>query len=126
MHPTAQLVAFVMTTDAARARPFYEDILGLRFISEDDFALAMDAHGITIRITKMKTWVPMPHTVVGFEVPDVEADVRALADRGVQTERYGFLDQDELGIWSAPGGRARIAWFKDPDGNVLSFSQHAG
>jgi catechol 2,3-dioxygenase-like lactoylglutathione lyase family enzyme len=117
----AKLMAFVLTTDAARARAFYEGVLGLRITGEDEFALVVDANGTTIRITKMKEWNALPHTVVGWLVDDVAATARRLRERGVTFERYTFFEQDELGIWSSPGG-AKVAWFKDPDGNVLSIS----
>jgi catechol 2,3-dioxygenase-like lactoylglutathione lyase family enzyme len=123
MLETAKLVAFVLTADATRARKFYEGILGLRVVADDDFALVLDANGTTLRVTKMKEVTPAPHTVVGWDVPDVAASVQALRERGVTFEKYSFLDQDALGIWTVPGGTARIAWFKDPDGNVLSLSQ---
>jgi len=120
----AKLMAFVVTTDAARARSFYEGTLGLTLKGEDDFAVSLDANGITIRLTKMKEWKPNPHTVVGWEVPDVHAAVRALRHRGVTFEMYPFLKQDDDGVWASPDGTAKVAWFKDPDGNVLSLSQH--
>jgi catechol 2,3-dioxygenase-like lactoylglutathione lyase family enzyme len=120
----AKVVAFVSTTDGRRARAFYEGILGLRVVEEDDFALTLDAAGTTVRITKVKALVPAPYTVLGWEVADIVANVHDLSDRGVAFERYEFFEQDALGIWSAPGG-ARVAWFKDPDGNVLSLSSSA-
>jgi catechol 2,3-dioxygenase-like lactoylglutathione lyase family enzyme len=120
----AKLVAFVLTANAARAREFYESVLGLRVVAEDDFALVVDANGTTLRVTKMKEVTPAQHTVVGWDVADVAASVQALRERGVTFERYSFLEQDALGIWTAPGSGARVAWFKDPDGNVLSLSQH--
>jgi catechol 2,3-dioxygenase-like lactoylglutathione lyase family enzyme len=119
----SKLMAFVLTTDATRARAFYEGVLGLRVVGEDPFALVLDANGTKIRVTKMEKWTPNAHTVVGWDVEDVPAAVRALRERGVTLERYDFLEQDELGVWTAPGGAAKVAWFKDPDGNVLSVSQ---
>ena len=119
---SCNLIAFVATTDAPRARKFYEQVLGLRFVADEPHALVFDAHATMLRIQKTKEHVPAPHTLLGWEVADVAAKVRALRDQGVVFERYGFLEQDELGIWSAPGG-AKIAWFKDPDGNTLSLTQ---
>jgi catechol 2,3-dioxygenase-like lactoylglutathione lyase family enzyme len=119
-----RLVAFVSTTDGPRARAFYEGVLGLRVVEDDDFALTLDSAGTKVRVTKVKALSPAPSTVLGWEVADIVANVRALGDRGVRFEKYEFLDQDALGIWSAPGG-ARVAWFKDPDGNVLSLSSRA-
>ncbi len=118
----AKLVAFVATRDAARARRFYGETLGLRVVSEDDFALVLDANGTTVRVAKVEAVALAPYTVLGWEVCDITATVAALGKQGVVFERYAFLEQDARGIWTAPGG-ARVAWFKDPDGNVLSVSQ---
>jgi catechol 2,3-dioxygenase-like lactoylglutathione lyase family enzyme len=118
-----KVVAFVATKRADRARTFYEGVLGLRVVSDDDFALVLDANGTTVRVTKVEEPVIAPHTVLGWEVADITASVRILKERGVSFERYSSLEQDSLGIWAAPGG-ARVAWFKDPDGNVLSVTQH--
>jgi hypothetical protein len=63
--------------------------------------------------------------VLGWEVPNMAEAVRALEKAGVQFERYQGVPQDELGVWTAPGGD-QVAWFKDPDGNTLSISQHRG
>ncbi len=120
----APLVAFLATVDAARARGFFEDVLGLRLVEETPFALVFDAAGTTVRIQRVKELTPHPFTALGWEVADLPAAIRALVERGVVFERYGFFDQDELGIWTAPGGGARVAWFKDPDGNTLSLSSH--
>src|SRR5579883_2054266 len=119
----ATIVAFVATTNAARARGFYEGVLGLRVVSDDDFALVLDANGTTVRVAKVREITLAPYTVLGWEVADIEAKVRGLRDQAVRFETYSFLEQDALGIWTAPSG-ARVAWFKDPDGNVLSLTQH--
>jgi len=119
---TKKIVAFVPTTDYDRARKFFEGTLGLRFVSLDEFALVLDANGIMLRVTKAK-FTPNPFTILGWQVDDIEAEVRELTSRGVQFEKYGFLEQDPLGIWTAPSGD-KVAWFKDPDGNTLSLSQH--
>jgi catechol 2,3-dioxygenase-like lactoylglutathione lyase family enzyme len=117
-----QLVAFVATTDGKRARQFYGETLGLRIISDDDFALVCEANGMPLRIQKVGSLRPQGFTVLGWEVADVEATVDCLVARGVKFERFDGMVQDKRGIWSAPSG-ARVAWFKDPDGNVLSLTQ---
>jgi catechol 2,3-dioxygenase-like lactoylglutathione lyase family enzyme len=118
------IVAFLPTTDAARARAFYEGVLGLRFVKDDGFAMVLDANGIMIRVAKVgKDFVPAKFTILGWQVSDIESVVRSLQAKGVQFEIFGFFKQDELGIWTAPTGD-KVAWFKDPDGNVLSVSQH--
>jgi catechol 2,3-dioxygenase-like lactoylglutathione lyase family enzyme len=123
MLASSKVVAFVATRDAARAKAFYGGVLGLRLISEDGFAVVFDANGTTLRVGIVPELVLAPYTVLGWGVDDIAAAVRGLTAAGVQFERYSFLQQDDLGIWSAPGG-AKVAWFKDLDGNVLSLSQH--
>jgi catechol 2,3-dioxygenase-like lactoylglutathione lyase family enzyme len=116
------IVAFAPTIDAARAVAFYRDTLGLSLISQDGFAAVFDAHGITLRVTSVpKPLTPQPFTVLGWRVPDMAAAVKGLAAAGAKFERY-MDSQDELNIWTAPGG-TKVAWFKDPDGNILSLSE---
>ncbi len=118
-----KMVGFVPTKDSAKAREFYEGKLGFQFVSDDPFALVVKAGESSIRIAKAKEFTPAPYTVLGWEVPDVAAVVRWLTDRGVVFEKYAFVQDQELGIWTTPNGD-KVAWFKDPDGNVLSVSQH--
>lgn len=120
---STNIVAFVPTTDSAKARLFYEGVLGLRFVKDDGFALVLDANGIMVRIAKAPKFEAAPFTVLGWQVTGIERVVAGLTGKGVQFERFGFLQQDELGIWTAPGGD-KVAWFKDPDGNLLSVSEH--
>ena len=123
MLSSTNIVAFVPTRDAEKARAFYEGVLGLRFVKDDGFAMVLDANGIMIRVAKMKDFTPAPFTVLGWQVSGIEDVVRGLQKRGVHFEIFGFFKQDELGIWTAPTGD-KVAWFKDPDGNILSVSQH--
>jgi len=124
MPHTGRLVGFVAITDAARAKSFYIDKLGLKLVSEDDFAVVLEANANSVRLTKVREFTPQPFTILGWQVASIEAAVKGLAAAGVSFERYGqFMKQDELGIWTAPNG-AKVAWFKDPDGNTLSVSQH--
>ncbi len=118
------IIAFVPTRDSEKARAFYEGVLGLRFVKDDGFALVLDANGIMVRVAKAPEFKPAPFAILGWQVSDIEKVVAALHDRGsVHFERFGFLEQDKLGIWTAPSGD-KVAWFKDPDGNVLSVSEH--
>ncbi len=117
-----KIVAFIPTSNADKARSFYEGILGLRFVADEHFALVLDANGIMVRVAKVAEFTPAPFTILGWEVPDIESVVSALEQRNVRLEQYGMKGQDERGIWRAPGG-AKIAWFKDPDGNVLSVTE---
>ena len=120
---TKNIVAFVPTTDFEKARSFYEGVLGLRFVNEDGFALVLDANGITVRVSKVPDFKPLPYTILGWEVSDIESVVDLLTERGVVFEKYSFVQDKERGVWTAPGGD-KVAWFKDPDGNILSVSQH--
>lgn len=117
-----KLVAFVAVCDLARARDFYRDILGLPLVSEDGFALVFDAAGTALRVTRVEERAPAEYTVLGWQVQDITEAARALQNAGVSLKRYPGMQQDELGIWNSPGG-ARVAWFKDPDGNTLSITQ---
>ncbi len=121
---STKIVAFVPTTDSVKARAFYEGVLGLRFVKDDGFAMVLDANGIMVRVAKVAPdWKPAQFTILGWEVSGIEDVVRQLQKKGVHFEIFGFFKQDELGIWTAPTGD-KVAWFKDPDGNVLSVSQH--
>ena len=117
-----RMIGFVLTTDYERSRKFFEEKLGFAFVSLDQFALVMNAGQNNIRIAKVPTFTALPSTVLGWEVQDIEAVVDELAKRGVEFEKYPFV-QDKRGIWTAPGGD-RVAWFKDPDGNVIGLAQH--
>ena len=121
---SCKLAAFAAVTDRDAARSFYRDTLGLTLQSEDEFALVFDCNGINLRVSPVKEMIPAKYTVLGWEVTDIVAAVKALVERGVKFERYGFFQQDKLGIWTAPGG-TRVAWFKDPSGNTLSVAQHS-
>lgn len=116
-------MGFIPTRDAEAARRFYEGVLGMRFVSDDGFALVMEGGGTMFRIARAGAFTPQPFTVMGWEVRGIAEVVAKLAGAGVVLERYGFPGQREDGVWAAPGG-AKVAWFKDPDGNVLSVSEH--
>ena len=119
----AKLVAFGAITDAARARNFYVGTLGLTVRYEDDFALVLDANGVEFRLQKVRALTPAGFTTLGWEVHDVDVVAAALEEQGISLERYRWLEQDARGVWQAPSG-ARIAWFRDPDGNLLSVAQY--
>ncbi len=118
-----KIIAFIATRNADQAKMFYADKLGLKFVSDDGFALVFDIGGTMLRIARVKELTPAPFTVLGWEVEAIEEAVSDLSRKGVSFERFPGLPQDPQGIWAAPGG-AKVAWFKDPDGNVLSLSQH--
>jgi catechol 2,3-dioxygenase-like lactoylglutathione lyase family enzyme len=118
------IIGFVSIVDVPRARDFYRDTLGLRLLMEEPpFALVFDANGIMLRLGMAREIAPAHGTVLGWQVPEISATVKELAQAGVQFERYEGMDQDESGVWTSPTG-AKVAWFKDPDGNTLSLSEH--
>ena len=118
----SSIISFVATKHPERARKFYENTLGLRFVSEDPFAIVFDAHGTMLRVQKVERLVPHQHTLLGWDVADIRAEVETLRKRGVRFDRFEGLQQDDLGVWTSPAG-AKVAWFKDPDGNTLSLTQ---
>ena len=122
MLDSAKMVGFLFTTNYEKAKKFYHGKLGFRFIGQDEFALVVEVGGHMIRISRLPKFTPAQGTVLGWEVSDVEAAVAWLGERGVSVEKYPWVD-DPRGIWTAPGG-SKVAWFKDPDGNVLSVSKH--
>lgn len=115
-------IAFIATARPERAWAFYAETLGLPLLANDDFSLVFDLRGVPLRVQKVREMQPQPSTTLGWQVADAAGTVASLRPRGVAFERYSFLQQDEHDIWDAPGG-ARIAWFKDPDGNLLSLTE---
>jgi catechol 2,3-dioxygenase-like lactoylglutathione lyase family enzyme len=118
------IVGFISIVDVSRAKEFYRDTLGLRLIMEEPpFALVFEANGIMLRLGMAKERPPAHGTVLGWQVPEITETVKSLEQAGVRFERYKGMEQDELGIWTSPTG-AKVAWFKDLDGNILSVSEH--
>ena len=123
MLANSNLIAFVCTRNPALALDFYTNTLGLPLLADEQpSALVFDAHGTMLRVVIVQELIPSAHTAVGWSVKDIDAVVMALRNKGIDCERYSWLQQDELGIWSSPEG-ACVAWFKDPDGNLLSVTQ---
>jgi catechol 2,3-dioxygenase-like lactoylglutathione lyase family enzyme len=122
MLQTSAILCFAATLQPERARKFYEETLGLRFVGDEPFALVFDANGTMFRVQKVQELAPANHTVLGWRVKDIHAEIKELAGRGVHFERFPGLTQDKLGVWTTPSG-AKVAWFKDPDGNILSLTQ---
>jgi predicted enzyme related to lactoylglutathione lyase len=119
------LVAFVPATDLDRARAFYEGVLGLTVTEHSRVAVAFDVNGTMLRVAAVEERVAAPYTVLGWTVDDIAASIDDLAARGVAFTRYDGMEQDERGVWTSPSG-ARVAWFRDPDDNVLSLTERAG
>ena len=118
----SRIMTFLAAKDHERARDFYERTLGLKLLSDDLFAMVFDADGIMLRVQKVKDFTPQPFTVLGWQVNDIAASIDRLSEKGVVFARYAWMEQDERGIWTTPDG-AKVAWFNDPDGNVLSLTQ---
>ncbi len=118
-----RVVTFLLTTKPEAATAFFRDVLDLKYVSDDGFALVFDLDGVMLRISKVKEFTPAQSTVLGWQTCDIAADVARLAAKGVRFEIYPNMGQDAQGICTFPGGN-KVAWFKDPDGNVLSLSQH--
>ena len=118
----SDLICFAATSNSSKARKFYEETLGLTFVSGDQFALVFDANGTMLRIQIVDQVNPHSYTRIGWAVDDIVEEVRTLSKRGVQFARYEGMNQDEYGIWTAPS-KAKIAWFTDPDGNILSLTE---
>ena len=126
MLDSAAIIAFVPTTKPDQARRFYENTLGLEFVSDDAYGLVFNANGVSVRVTNVsseKGFTLAPFTILGWAVDTIDDAARELTDRGVVFERYRGLEQDPLGIWEAPSGE-RVAWFKDPEGNILSITEY--
>jgi catechol 2,3-dioxygenase-like lactoylglutathione lyase family enzyme len=122
MLASAELVGFVPVSDMARARAFYEGVLGCVLVDGDDYGCELTSNGRPVRLARVETEARPPYTVLGWAVPDLAGAVRALTGSGVTFTRYEGMGQDDLGIWTAPSGD-RVAWFSDSEGNALSLSQ---
>jgi predicted enzyme related to lactoylglutathione lyase len=118
----ARIIAFIPSRDLERAKSFYVETLNLTFVSQDPFALVLNANGTMVRVAKVGEFQPADFTILGFEVADIQQELAALRAKGISCERYPGMQQDEMGIWRSPSG-ARVAWFKDVDGNVLSLTE---
>ncbi len=124
MFSNAIIKTFVPTVNPAEAKIFYGDVLGFKLLGEDNYALEFDANGTLLRVIIVPELTPQAFTVLGWNVPGIETTIRALNNKGVFFEKYDFdfMLQDELGVWVSPNG-SKVAWFKDPDGNILSLTQ---
>jgi len=121
--PTAKIQPMVGTAKAEAAKVFYADVLGMRLVEDDTFALIFDLNGQRLRVNRVPAVIPSAYAILGFPVGDIVTTVRAITAKGAIMERYGFFQQDADGIWTAPDG-TKVAWFRDVDGNLLSVVQH--
>jgi catechol 2,3-dioxygenase-like lactoylglutathione lyase family enzyme len=122
---SARVVTFLGTRNRAAAKSFYCDVLGLKYVNEDPFALVLESDGRTVRISELKDFEPRRFTALGWVVTDIVGAVRELKKKGVAFQIYSGFGQDEHGVWTSPDKSARVAWFLDPDGNILSLTEHA-
>lgn len=125
MRSEQSLFTFVPVSDGDRAKAFYGDVLGLSLLEDSPFAVVFKTPGGTLRLAKTPDFTPQPFSLVGWVVPDIEADMENLRGKGVTFETFPGLQQDDSGIWTVPDG-TRVCWFRDPDGNLLSLTQVAG
>ena len=116
------LKAFVPTLKPIEAKIFYKDVLGLELISEDKYALEFNSNGVLLRVITVPKLVPHEFTALGWNVSNINLTIHQLNEKGIFCEKYSFIEQDELGVWTSPSG-AKVAWFKDPDGNILSLTE---
>jgi catechol 2,3-dioxygenase-like lactoylglutathione lyase family enzyme len=122
MLASASIMAFVATKNPDKSKAFYEEILKLKFMADEPFALVFDANGIMLRVSKVQELKPAPFTILGWKVANIVAEIKELKERGVIFEFFKGFPQDDLGINTFPSG-AKVAWFKDPDGNLLSLTE---
>lgn len=122
MLTSAPIIAFVATADAQAAMHFYRDVLQLPLTADEPFALVFDANGTMLRIQKVESVTAVPYTALGWKVDDIDVVHERLTAAGVDFERFAGLGQDERGVATFPDG-AKVAWFRDPDGNLLSLTQ---
>ena len=118
----SKVIAFAATRKPAAALQFYNGLLGLRLIEESPFALVFDGNGTMVRVQIVEKLTPASHTVLGWSVDNIERAIQHLSERGIKMERFEGMGQDQLGVWQSPAG-AKVAWFKDPDGNMISLTQ---
>ncbi|RVW01840.1 VOC family protein [Rhodococcus spongiicola] len=117
-----ELVAFLASTDLDVSSMFYVDTLGLSEVERTPFTLVVDGGGTELRITLVQSRVDTGYTVLGWRTTDLSSTVDQLRGKGIEFLRYQGMDQDEHAVWTAPDG-TRVAWFRDPHGNVLSIHQ---
>ena len=122
MLSSASIMAFVATMNPDKAKAFYQDVLKLKLTADEPFALVFDASGTMLRVSKVQELTPAPFTVLGWKVHDIASEISELRDRGVTFELFKGFQQDDLAVWTSPSG-AKVAWFKDPDGNLLSLTE---
>lgn len=118
-----ETVTFIQTRDGAKALTFYRDVLGLEHVAFDGFAHVFKLGGAVLRVTELPDWTPSPHPALGWNVRSMAEAMSALKAKGVAFLIYPGMGMEADGYWTAPGGAAKVAWFNDPDGNLLSLTE---
>lgn len=118
-----QVQAFVPSRNLEKSKLFYTGLVGARVECEDEYALTLRVGDGFVRVVKVEDFQPQPFTVCGIVTDNVGSVARYLIEHGVQMVHYEGMGQDGDGVWEAPSGD-RIAWFHDPDGNLLSYTEH--
>lgn len=116
-------IAFVYTVDRERALEFYQGVLGLAVRDSDAYGDNIALEHALMRLTVLPDHKPSPHPVIGWEITGIETFARELQRRGVSFSRFPGMEQDELGIWTSPDSKSRLAFFLDPDGNMIMVSE---
>jgi catechol 2,3-dioxygenase-like lactoylglutathione lyase family enzyme len=119
----SKLQTIIWTARVAEAERFYSQVLGLKLQGKSHGALVYDVGGADLRVSPVPSTEPTAHTVLGFSVPDLDTLVAVLSERGVKWERFPGLPHDASGVVLTPEG-AKVAWFRDPDGNLLSAVEY--
>jgi len=122
MFSQSKLQSIIWTSRIDEAEIFYREVLGLSLQSRSDGALVFDVGGGDLRVSPVPSTRASEHTVLGFSVSDVDSAVEFLRKREVAIERFEGFRHNENGTLTTPGG-SRVAWFRDPDGNLLSVVQ---
>ena len=119
---TTKAYSSFATKDVERARKFYADKLGLDAESLYDGQLLelKLRNGVRVLVYPKDDFEPATYTVLNFPVSDIDKAVEALTRSGISFDRYEGFDQDEKGIARSDGNGPDIAWFKDPDGNIIA------
>ena len=123
MLASSRLQALICTSRTDQAERFYSDVLGLPLQAHSLGALVYDVGGTALRVTPVPASRPSEHTVLGFAVADIDPVIAELQQRGVPLERFPGFPHDRSGVVRAPDG-SKVAWFRDPDGNLLSVVQY--
>lgn len=110
----------IAVKDLDRARKFYEDTLGLKEVQDFGEGFILKSGDTRLNVYRSEFAGTNKATALTFDVDDIDSEVRDLKDKGIMFEHYDVADlQREGDIYR--GDKMKTAWFKDPDGNILSL-----